>query len=363
MPVDRWPGTDNPARPQLLRAARARARRFRRVVGAWGNEDLIENAFDLQRVRRRRACSRSARCGSASTTVPHFTETFAIDVASTNGGGRITYGADCRPNEELVEFARGTDLLMRRGDAAAPRAHRACAATSRPREAGEHAPPRGRQARRAHPHLRRARRALGPRRGARRRSAARSRSPREGAVYDALSRRPSGPRGRSPANLRAMPPSATCSRTSSACGARSTSCSATSSSAPASRRGARGFSPARRRLLRGDPPRGGGQGRPRRRRPRRLAPRDPRPRAGDHRPAPAARRRGPRLPADRDRARAVPARRSQLGADVDADAAQATYEDGILRVELPLVAAAERAARRCRSRCRRAPTTIGRATP
>ena len=44
--------------------------------------------------------------------VPHFTETFAIDIASTNGGGRITYGADCSPNDQLVEFASGTDLLI-----------------------------------------------------------------------------------------------------------------------------------------------------------------------------------------------------------------------------------------------------------
>jgi ribonuclease BN (tRNA processing enzyme) len=29
-----------------------------------------------------------------------------------NGGGRITYGADCCPNQKLVEFAKGTDLLI-----------------------------------------------------------------------------------------------------------------------------------------------------------------------------------------------------------------------------------------------------------
>ena len=44
--------------------------------------------------------------------MPHFTKTFAIDVSSLNGGGRITYGADCCPNEQLVEFAKGTDLLI-----------------------------------------------------------------------------------------------------------------------------------------------------------------------------------------------------------------------------------------------------------
>ena len=47
VPVDRWPGTDHPARPRCTRRAGARDT-FRRVVGAWGNEDLIENAFDLR---------------------------------------------------------------------------------------------------------------------------------------------------------------------------------------------------------------------------------------------------------------------------------------------------------------------------
>src|ERR671913_352125 len=46
VPVDRWPGTTSPARPRLHAPAGARDT-FRRVVGAWGNEDLVENAFDL----------------------------------------------------------------------------------------------------------------------------------------------------------------------------------------------------------------------------------------------------------------------------------------------------------------------------
>ena len=79
---------------------------FRRVVGAWGNEDLIEKAFDFDRVRHRAASSKIGTMRIRfATMLPHFTETFAIDIASTNGGGRIAYGADCSPNEELVEFA------------------------------------------------------------------------------------------------------------------------------------------------------------------------------------------------------------------------------------------------------------------
>src|SRR5919112_531836 len=47
VPIQRWPGTDNPARPRLYAPGGA-TETFRRIVGAWGNEDLIENAFDIQ---------------------------------------------------------------------------------------------------------------------------------------------------------------------------------------------------------------------------------------------------------------------------------------------------------------------------
>ena len=70
--------------------------------------------------------------------VPHFTETFAIDISSTNGGGRITYGADCSPNEQLVEFARDTDLLI--VEATLPRPERTgIRGHLTPEEAAEHA--------------------------------------------------------------------------------------------------------------------------------------------------------------------------------------------------------------------------------
>jgi ribonuclease BN (tRNA processing enzyme) len=108
--VDRWPGTDDPARPQLHAPLGARAT-FRRVVGAWGNDDLIENAFDLHEYD----ASEPIVVGPLKIkfhAVPHYCTTHAIDVASTNGGGRFTFGADSRPTDELVEFARGTDLLL-----------------------------------------------------------------------------------------------------------------------------------------------------------------------------------------------------------------------------------------------------------
>src|SRR5919199_1822286 len=45
--VDRWPGTDAPARPRLI-APHGAVETFRRVTGAWGNEDLIEKAFQIE---------------------------------------------------------------------------------------------------------------------------------------------------------------------------------------------------------------------------------------------------------------------------------------------------------------------------
>jgi ribonuclease BN (tRNA processing enzyme) len=102
---------DEPARPHLYVPEGGRDA-LRQVCGGGGMaEDHVERAFELceyvpddvldvgvMRVRFHR--------------VPHFLPTCAVDVSATNGGGRFTYGADSAPNEELVRFADGTDLLM-----------------------------------------------------------------------------------------------------------------------------------------------------------------------------------------------------------------------------------------------------------
>ena len=133
--VDRWPGTDAPARPRLL-APRGATETFRRVVGAWGNEDLIEKAFEIEEY----SADAKPTIGPLAFTfqpVPHFTETFAICVKSTNGAGKLAFGADTRPTVDLVEFAQGADLLLIEGTLPRPersgqRGHLT------PREAGEH---------------------------------------------------------------------------------------------------------------------------------------------------------------------------------------------------------------------------------
>jgi ribonuclease BN (tRNA processing enzyme) len=136
VPVDRWPGTDNPACPELHAPPGARDT-FRRVVGAWGNDDLIENAFELTEYDPAAELS-IGPVRIAFQEVPHFTETFAIGISSTNGSGRIVYGADSSPTEDLTRFARDADLLL--VEATLPRPERTgVRGHLTPGEAGEHA--------------------------------------------------------------------------------------------------------------------------------------------------------------------------------------------------------------------------------
>jgi ribonuclease BN (tRNA processing enzyme) len=136
VPVDRWPGTDCPACP-VLHAPPGARETFRRVVGAWGNDDLIENAFEL----REYDPSEVVEIGPVRIDfqpVPHFTETFAMRISSQNGSGRIVYGADCSPTDALTVFGSDADLILVEATLPRPertgvRGHLTAA------EAGEHA--------------------------------------------------------------------------------------------------------------------------------------------------------------------------------------------------------------------------------
>jgi ribonuclease BN (tRNA processing enzyme) len=136
VPVPPWPGTDTPACPLLLAPPGARDV-FRRIVGSWGNEDLIESAFDLAEYDP----DRKGRLGSFEfrfREVPHFITTYAVDIRSRADRTRFTFSADCRPNEELIDIADGTDLLLI--EATLPRPERTgIRGHLTPKEAGEHA--------------------------------------------------------------------------------------------------------------------------------------------------------------------------------------------------------------------------------
>ncbi|HEX2071601.1 MAG TPA: MBL fold metallo-hydrolase [Thermoleophilaceae bacterium] len=110
VPVPPWPGTDSPARPRLVVPPGARET-FRKVVGAWGNEDLIEQAFALEEY----AVDSVVEVGPLRfgfAVMPHFVDAHAVSVSSSNGGGRLAFSADSRPADELVDFARGASLFL-----------------------------------------------------------------------------------------------------------------------------------------------------------------------------------------------------------------------------------------------------------
>jgi ribonuclease BN (tRNA processing enzyme) len=135
VPIQRWPGTDNPARPMLY-TPRGAKETFRRIVGAWGNEDLIEKAFRIQEYGE----NDELEVGGMRfrfQPVPHFTETFAMSIDTGNGTGKLTFGADSSPTENLIEFARGSEVLLI--EATLPRPERSGERGHlTPREAGEH---------------------------------------------------------------------------------------------------------------------------------------------------------------------------------------------------------------------------------
>jgi ribonuclease BN (tRNA processing enzyme) len=109
---------------------------LRRVVGAWGDERLVEGAFDLHEYDPYGTLE-IGPLRVRFAEVPHFTRTFAVDI--TADGGRITFGADHGPALEVIgALAADTDLLIEEAtllepEPEPPRGHLTAA------EAGEHA--------------------------------------------------------------------------------------------------------------------------------------------------------------------------------------------------------------------------------
>jgi ribonuclease BN (tRNA processing enzyme) len=134
VPVAGWPGTSRPARPRLYAPVGA-AEFFRQLVGCWGHEDLIERAFELHEYD----ASDELELGPLAARfceVPHYTPSYAVELSGGNGT-RLTYSGDCSPNNKLVGFARGTDMLLI--EATLPRPERTgLRGHLTPREAGEH---------------------------------------------------------------------------------------------------------------------------------------------------------------------------------------------------------------------------------
>ena len=102
VPVGGWPGTDRPARPDL-RLPAGGAQLLRRVVGCWGNQDLVDAAFAIHEYDGSDVMT-IGPLGVRFCEVPHFTLTHAVEL--TGNGSRFTFGADCSPNEALVRSRR-----------------------------------------------------------------------------------------------------------------------------------------------------------------------------------------------------------------------------------------------------------------
>ena len=107
------------------------------VTEVWGMPDLIPQSFD----HREYDPSEVIAIGSLDVSfhfVPHYIDAWAIQVKGETGG-RFVFGADCRPNEELISFAEGADVLMAEATLLVPEPDPDDRGHLTPFEAGEHA--------------------------------------------------------------------------------------------------------------------------------------------------------------------------------------------------------------------------------
>ena len=118
-------------------AAVAACGAFGAVCGTWNMPTMIADTFELSEYDPEGELT----VGPLKVTfqpVPHYIETWAISVVGS-GGERLVYGADCAPNEGLIEFARGADLLIAEATLAEPEPDPDDRGHMTPREAAEHA--------------------------------------------------------------------------------------------------------------------------------------------------------------------------------------------------------------------------------
>ncbi len=136
-PVEGWPGTDTPARPQLWLPPGA-SEVVRAVASAGSQPGLFESAFDMHEYD----IDQTLELGSLRARfqpVPHYVPCNAIELRSTTGGGRFVFGADHGPTDALREFAAEADLLMLEASLPFPIPDDDSRGHLTAREAGEHA--------------------------------------------------------------------------------------------------------------------------------------------------------------------------------------------------------------------------------
>jgi len=109
VPVGGHPGTDTPARPRLIAPAGA-GEAFRRVCSGSGMPaEHVERAFALTEYEPEDTFTLGP-LAVAFRAVPHFLPTHAVELREDDR--RLTFSADCAPNEALTDFAKDTSLLL-----------------------------------------------------------------------------------------------------------------------------------------------------------------------------------------------------------------------------------------------------------
>ncbi|MBJ7459482.1 MAG: MBL fold metallo-hydrolase [Thermoleophilaceae bacterium] len=135
VPVARWSGVEHPPRPMLFLPPGG-LQIVHAIVAAVGVPDLIEQAFEATEYDP----DKTLRVGPMTLSfqaVPHYVPTWAIKLVD-DSDNVFVFGADHRPNDEIVEFASAADLLIM--EATLPRPERAGErGHMTPGEAGEHA--------------------------------------------------------------------------------------------------------------------------------------------------------------------------------------------------------------------------------
>ena len=110
------PRDARPARPPL-HVPPGSHERLRTMIGSWGPEDLLDAAFEVHEYDPA-AVLEIGELSLRFCEVPHYTRTWAVDLRAGRrrpagvAGPRIVFGADCAPNDALVEFARDAEVLL-----------------------------------------------------------------------------------------------------------------------------------------------------------------------------------------------------------------------------------------------------------
>jgi ribonuclease BN (tRNA processing enzyme) len=106
----RWTAANPPPRPRLI-LPEGGGELLRRIASLFGPEDTIVDAFELSQY----VPAETHQVGDFAFSfclVPHYVPTFAISVTAAGEKGRFVFGADCAPNQQLIDFAEGSNLLL-----------------------------------------------------------------------------------------------------------------------------------------------------------------------------------------------------------------------------------------------------------